>query len=88
MLTTLPAFVMSSVVFFLVGMFNKKGTFSDLAAAALGRGLRTIVQFAILPNGHLADCNLRTRAKACKLLKLLGFNRIQKLARGLLYSLL
>ncbi|WP_455926478.1 hypothetical protein [Pseudomonas putida] len=58
MLTTRSPFVMSSVGFFPVGNVYNKGTFRDHGAAALAQGLAATVHFAILPNGHLADCNL------------------------------
>ncbi len=87
MLTTRPAFVMSSVAFLPVGNVHKEGTFRDCGATALPQGLAATVHFAILPNCHLADCNLPVLPKPCKLLKLLGFILHQELARRLLYSL-
>lgn len=84
MLTTLPAFVMSSVPFLPVGSIYKKGTFRDRGAAPLAQGMAGTVHFAILPNCHLADCNLPASRKHCKLLKLLGFIRMNELARRLL----
>jgi len=87
MLTSRPAFVMSSVAFLPVGKVNAEGTFPDDGADALAQGPAATVHFARLPECHLADCNLPLSPKPCKLLKSLGFIRLSELARRLLYSL-